>query len=176
MHAFAPLLARSLLLHSTPRTVLALSATLQHAAIAAACVVFYFAITLYDDSDVRWGLLMLLIALGMLAKLCLSLIRAALASMDEGQYPLVSRLEVVVAMAAPVLFGAVSTYREADVATVVVGGWSVAVMPFAWMAGCTGRGAQVGDEEERERGGRGKGGREGGDGEGGGGVDGAHAR
>ena len=135
VNAFAPLIARAALVRWRGRAVLAWATTVQHVCIVCASVVFHFSFTVYAGTEVVWGLLWPLLALGMLAKLGLCVARSAMADMGEHALAM-SRMELGVSLITPVLFGAVSTYQEPDVATLVVGGWSLAVLPLGLIAGC----------------------------------------
>ena len=147
-HALSPLLIRWVM--ASPgaptaqpgRWLLGVSVLSLHVAIIACALVFHYSLTatILQTTHAHYTLLIAILLLGMAAKLALDLTKSAVHSLSAAshasQAAAVQRIEVCCALLAPLVFGAVSTYNEPDVAVLVCVGWSAVGGGLTLAVGC----------------------------------------
>ena len=143
-HALSPLLIRWLLSSNAQpsRWTLCASVLSLHVSIIACSLVFHYSLTpssIINSRQMHWEMLLVILVLGMSAKLALDLTQSAvyaLAASVIGGSTALQPVEVCVSLLSPLFFGAVSTYNEPDVAVLVVVGWSAVGAVLTMAVGC----------------------------------------
>ena len=142
-HALSPLLIRWLLSSTAQpsRWTLCVSVLSLHVSILACSLVFHYSLTsaVLNSLHMHWVMLLVILLLGMAAKLALDLTQSAVYALSisatDGLKSL-QPVEVCVSLLSPLFFGAVSTYNEPDVAVLVVVGWSAMGAVLTLGVGC----------------------------------------